>query len=84
MTAALKEPALLLAGQRALMTGVNSGIGMAVAKGLAVAGASVVVNYVSNEKVARQVENDISDYVTGTTLFVDGGMMLYPGFQTGG
>jgi glucose 1-dehydrogenase len=28
--------------------------------------------------------SDESDYVTGTTLFVDGGMLLYPGFRTGG
>ena len=28
--------------------------------------------------------SDESDYVTGTTLFVDGGMTLYPGFETGG
>src|SRR4051812_26110941 len=28
--------------------------------------------------------SDAADYVTGTTLFVDGGMMLYPGFATGG
>jgi len=41
------------------VTGANSGIGMAVAKALAAAGASVVVNYVSNENVARQVVNDI-------------------------
>jgi glucose 1-dehydrogenase len=27
---------------------------------------------------------DQSDYVVGTTLFVDGGMTLYPGFATGG
>jgi glucose 1-dehydrogenase len=28
--------------------------------------------------------SDESEYVTGTTLFVDGGMTLYPGFATGG
>ena len=28
--------------------------------------------------------SDLSDYVTGTTLFVDGGMTLYPGFESGG
>lgn len=41
----------------------------------------------STEEVARAavwLASDQSDYVTGTTLFVDGGMMLYPGFRTGG
>lgn len=28
--------------------------------------------------------SDESDYVNGTTLFVDGGMTCYPGFATGG
>jgi glucose 1-dehydrogenase len=28
--------------------------------------------------------SDEADYVTGTTLYVDGGMTLYPGFETGG
>ncbi len=28
--------------------------------------------------------SDESDYVTGTTLFVDGGMLLYPAFRVGG
>jgi glucose 1-dehydrogenase len=39
------------------------------------------------EDVARAVvwlASDQSDYVIGTTLFVDGGMMLFPGFATGG
>lgn len=28
--------------------------------------------------------SDDADYVTGTTIAVDGGMLLYPGFRTGG
>jgi len=28
--------------------------------------------------------SDLSDYVVGATLFVDGGMTLFPGFATGG
>jgi glucose 1-dehydrogenase len=28
--------------------------------------------------------SDHADYVNGTSLFVDGGMTLYPGFATGG
>ena len=28
--------------------------------------------------------DDFSDYIVGTTLFIDGGMTLYPGFETGG
>ena len=39
------------------------------------------------EDVARVVTwlaSDQADYITGTTVFVDGGMTLYPGFATGG
>jgi glucose 1-dehydrogenase len=39
------------------------------------------------EDIARSavwLASDEADYVTGTTLFVDGGMTLYPGFEAGG
>ena len=39
------------------------------------------------EDVARAavwLASDDADYVTGTTLYVDGGMTLYPGFEAGG
>ena len=34
--------------------------------------------------VAVWLASDESDYVHGTSLIVDGGMTLYPGFSTGG
>jgi glucose 1-dehydrogenase len=39
------------------------------------------------EDIARVVvwlASDEADYINGATLFVDGGMTLYPGFATGG
>lgn len=34
--------------------------------------------------VAVWLASDQADYITGTTIFVDGGMLLYSGFRTGG
>lgn len=52
--------AQLLRGQKALVTGANSGIGMATAIALGRAGADVVVNYVAGadeaEKVVKRIE----------------------------
>jgi glucose 1-dehydrogenase len=35
-------------------------------------------------RVAAWLASDEADYVHGTTIFVDGGMTLYPGFEAGG
>ncbi|HWD39252.1 MAG TPA: SDR family oxidoreductase [Fimbriimonas sp.] len=49
-----------LAGQSALVTGANSGIGEGVVRHLAAAGASVVVNYVARPEQAQAIVDDIN------------------------
>jgi len=48
-----------LRGQRALVTGAGSGIGLGVAQALGAAGADVVVNYVSAPETAERVVEEI-------------------------
>jgi glucose 1-dehydrogenase len=48
-----------LDGQRAIVTGANSGIGEGIARGLAEAGAAVVINYVSAPDSAERVVEEI-------------------------
>ena len=54
-----KEMPKLLKGQKALVTGANSGIGKAVAIALGAAGADVIVNYVRDEDAAKEVVSTI-------------------------
>ncbi|MFH8769447.1 SDR family oxidoreductase [Streptomyces sp. NPDC085866] len=53
-------PAHLLKGQKALVTGANSGIGRATAVALGRAGADVAVNYVAGREDAEQVVEEIT------------------------
>ncbi|MFD7082942.1 SDR family oxidoreductase [Streptomyces sp. NPDC002181] len=52
----------VLKGQKALVTGANSGIGKATAIGLGRAGADVVVNYVSGQDAAEEVVREIEGF----------------------
>ena len=55
----------VLRGQKALVTGANSGIGLGVALALGRAGADVVVNYVSNDETAQRVVEAIQQHDVG-------------------
>ena len=35
-------------------------------------------------RLAAFLASDYADYITGASIFVDAGMSLYPGFETGG
>src|SRR3989449_1696386 len=58
----------VLKGQKALVTGANSGIGLGVALALGRAGADVVVNYVSGDAAAERVVEDIKQ--SGVQVYV--------------
>jgi glucose 1-dehydrogenase len=60
-----------LSGQRAIVTGASSGIGAAIAKALAKAGATVVINWTRDEGAARGILAEIEGS-GGRALTVEG------------
>ncbi len=50
-----------LRGQKAVVTGANSGIGRGIALALAGEGAHVMVNYITDEEAARRLKEEIRD-----------------------
>ncbi|MEO8756928.1 MAG: 3-oxoacyl-ACP reductase FabG [Devosia sp.] len=61
-----------LSGKRALVTGGNSGIGEAIARSLAQAGADVAINYVSHPDAADAIASDIrAKGVRALTILAD-------------
>jgi NAD(P)-dependent dehydrogenase (short-subunit alcohol dehydrogenase family) len=59
-----------------LVTGGMSGIGQAIAVAFAAEGAHAAISYPEWWEAA----SGSAAYMTGQTLFVDGGLTLYPGF----
>ena len=79
----------ILAGQRALVIGANSSIGEAVAP----AAYDDLMRLIPYKRIGEPADipqvavflaSDLADYVTGQTIFVDGGTTCYPEFSTGG
>jgi glucose 1-dehydrogenase len=61
-TAPVRSIPKSLIGQKALVTGANSGIGRAAAIALGAAGADVVVNYVTGDDAAAEVVREIEGH----------------------
>ncbi len=59
-----------LAGQNALVTGANSGIGEGIARELAAQGANVVVNYVVKPDVAQKICDEINQGGAGKAVAI--------------
>ena len=59
-----------LAGQNALVTGANSGIGEGIARELAAEGANVAVNYVVQPEVAQKICDEINAAGAGKAIAV--------------
>lgn len=61
-----------LAGQNALVTGANSGIGEGIARELAAEGANVAVNYVVHPETAQAICDDINKAGGGKAIAIQG------------
>ena len=48
-----------LDGQTAIVTGAGRGIGMAIARELAITGANIVINYVTSKDAANELAEEI-------------------------
>lgn len=65
----IQKPNKRLLGQTAIVTGANSGIGAAIAKGLGKDGANVVINYISNPEAAEELAHNIcKDEICGQAI----------------
>lgn len=65
----VQKPNKRLQGQTAIVTGANSGIGAAIAKGLGKDGANVIINYITNPEAAEELAHSIcNDDICGQAI----------------
>lgn len=64
-----------LNGKTALVTGAAQGLGLAMATGLAQAGAQVVLNDIQMVGIAIYLASSASNFVTGQVIYLDGGTL---------
>jgi len=65
----VQKPNARLAGQTAIVTGANSGIGEAIARALGMDGANIIVNYIVDPESAEALASDINnDSLCGSAI----------------
>ena len=75
-------PPTSLSGKVAIITGASKGIGKASALALARLGATVVINYLSDEKAASQTFAEVQSLNTGDALLVRADVSTTNGVQS--
>lgn len=69
MQKTVQKPNKRLFGQTAIITGANSGIGAAIAQGIGMEGANVIINYISNPEAAEEIAHNIcNDDICGRAI----------------